>query len=294
MNLSKPPRAVSRFLRFLFLQCRTHLPRQQCLSFVRSLDAQRAGIGPIFVINLDRQPERWTDVLRELACILDAAGKPLSERVVRYAACDAQMDDDQLLDDGDVEPFYTLGDQLFVEPQPSASPDAFDLTRSIRMSRAEVAIARSHIGVWKAIAQSTATYALVLEDDVWVERSFGRTIDQAWREMEDADRSEPVFDVLYVSYKEARYGAPKELVSRNVFRPERGLWHLSGYVLSKKGAQALLGLLPSRGPIDLWINHKFREVDVRALRRAVIKQRLDVPSTNTYSILPALIPNWRS
>ena len=288
MNLSKRPRAVSRFLRFLFLKCRTQLPRQQCHSFVRSLDAQQSGIGPIFVINLDRQSDRWADVLRELGCILDAAGKPLSERVVRYAACDGQIDASQLFDDGDVEPFYTLGEQLFVEPQPTASPDAFDLTRPIRMSRAEVAIARSHIGVWKAIAQSTATYALVLEDDVWVERSFGRTIDSAWREMEHTDRSDPLFDVLYVSYKEARYGAPKELVSENVFRPERGLWHLSGYVLSRKGARALLRLLPSHGPIDLWINHMFREMDVRALRRSVINQRRDIPSTNSYSILPAL------
>jgi hypothetical protein len=91
-----------------------------------------------------------------------------------------------------------------------------------------------------------------------------------------------------VSYKEVRYGAPKELVSKNVFRPERGLWYLSGYVLSKKGAQALLGLLPCRGPIDLWMNHRFREIDVRAMRRSVINQRLDTPSTNSHSILPAL------
>ncbi len=288
MNLSKPLRAVSRFLHFLFLQCRTHLPRQQCLAFVPTSDAQQSGIGPIFVINLDRQPDRWTDVLRELTCILDAAGKPLSDRVVRYSACDAQTEAQQLLDCGDIEPFYTLGDQLFVEPQPHAVPYAFDLARPIRMSRAEVAVARSHIGVWKTIAQSTAPYALVLEDDVWFERGFGRIVDQAWHEMEDADRTGPAFDVLYVSYQEVRYGAPKELVSKNVFRPERGLWFLSGYVLSKKGAQALLGLLPCRGPIDLWINHKFREMDVRALRRSVINQRLDTPSTNSYSILPAL------
>jgi GR25 family glycosyltransferase involved in LPS biosynthesis len=227
-------------------------------------------------------------VLRELSCILDAAGKPLSERAIRYSARDAQSDAQQLLGSDDIEPFYTLGDQLFVEPQPHAMPDAFDLTRPIRMSREEAAIARSHIGVWKTIAESTAPYALVLEDDVWVERGFGRVVDQAWREMRDADRSDPAFDVLYVSYKEVRYGAPKELVSKNVFRPERGLWYLSGYVLSKKGAQALLGLLPCRGPIDLWMNHRFREIDVRAMRRSVINQRLDTPSTNSHSILPAL------
>ena len=288
MNLSKPLRAVSRLLYSLFLQCRAHLPRQKCLAFAQPSDSRQSGIGPIFVINLERQPHRWADVLRELSCILDAAGKPLSDRAVRYSACDAQSDAQQLLDGGDIEPFYTLGDQLFVEPQPHAVPDAFDLTRPIRMSREEVAVARSHIGVWKTIARSAAPYAVVLEDDVWVERGFGRVVDQAWREMEDADRAAPAFDVLYVSYKEVRYGAPKELVSKNVFRPERGLWYLSGYVLSKKGAQALLELLPSRGPLDLWINHKFREMDVRALRRSVINQRLDTPSTNSHSILPSL------
>lgn len=288
MNLSKRLRAVPRFLHLLCLQCRRHLPRQECLAFAPSSDAQRSGIGPIFVINLNRQPDRWNGVLRELACVLDAAGKPLSQRAVRYSACDAQTDAQQLVDGGDIEPYYTLGDQLFVEPQPCALPDAFDLERPIRMSPAEIAVARSHIGVWKTIEQSTAAYALVLEDDIWLERGLGRILDQAWIEMEHADQTNPAFDVLYVSYKEARYGAPKELVSKNVFRPERGLWHLSGYVLSKKGAQALLGLLPCRGPIDLWINHNFPELDVRALRRSVINQRLDTPSTNSYSILPTL------
>lgn len=288
MNLSKPLRAASRFIYTLFLQCRTHLPRQQCLAFVPPSAAHQSGIDPIFVINLDRQPRRWTNMLRELVCIIDAGGKPLSARVIRYSAYDAQTDGQQLFDDGDVEPFYTLGDQLFVEPQPHSLPDVFDLMRPIRMSRAEVAVARSHIGVWKAIAESTASYALILEDDVWFARGFGRILDQAWHEMEDADRASPAFDVLYVSYQEARYGAPKELVSKNVFRPERGIWHLSGYVLSRKGAQALLELLPCHGPIDLWINHKFRDMDVRALRRSVVNQRLDTPSTNSYSILPVL------
>lgn len=288
MNLSKPLRSASRLLHTLFLQCRSRLPRQRCLSFLGASDARQSGIGPIFVINLDRQPNRWTDMVRELDRIVDAAGKPLSERVVRYSACDAQADPPEFLDGADVDAFYTLGDQLFVEPQPYAVPDAFDLERPIRMTQAEIAVACSHIGIWKAIAQSSASYALVLEDDVWFERSFGRILDQAWREMEDADRASPRFDVLYVSYGEVRYGTPKELVSKNVFRPERGLWYLSGYVLSKKGAQALLDLLPCRGPIDLWINHKFRELDVRALRRSVINQRRDLHSTNSYSILPAL------
>ena len=288
MNLSKPLRAASRLLHILFLQCRSPLPRQRCPTFLGASDSEQSGIGPIFVINLDRQTNRWTDMVRELDCIMDARGKPISERVVRYSACDAQVDPPEFLDGADVDPFYTLGDQLFVEPQPHAVPDAFDLGRPIRMSQAEIAVACSHIGIWKAIAQSSASYTLVLEDDVWFERSFGRILEEAWREMEDADRASPRFDILYVSYGEVRHGAPKELVSKNVFRPERGLWYLSGYVLSKKGAQALLDLLPCRGPIDLWINHKFRKLEVRALHRSVINQRRDLHSTNSYSILPTL------
>jgi GR25 family glycosyltransferase involved in LPS biosynthesis len=288
MNLSKPLRAASRFLHYLFLRCRKHLPRKQCFAFGPSTNPGQLGIGQIYIINLDRQPERWADIVRELACIMDAAGKPLTDRATRYSASDARTDTQDAPDIGDIDPFYTLGDQLYVEPQPLALPDEFDLVRPIRMSQAEVAIARSHIGVWRAIADSTAPYALVIEDDVWFEKGFARILDQAWREMKDADGADPAFDMLYVSYAEARRGAPKELVSENVFRPERGLWFLSGYVLSRNGARALLRLLPCRGPIDLWINHKFCAIDVRALRRPVVNQRADLLSTNSYSILPAL------
>ena len=288
MNLSKPLSSASRIIHALVLRARSHLPRQRSVTFGEGSDALRSGIGPIFVINLDRQTSRWTDTVRELDRILDDQGMPLSDRIVRYSACDAQADPPELFDGTMVQPFYTLGDQLFVEPQPHAVPDVFDLERPIRMSQAEIAVACSHIGIWKTIAQSSAPYSLVLEDDVRFERGFGRMLDEAWREMEDADRANPGFDILYVSYGEVRNGAPKELVSTNVFRPERGLWYLSGYVLSKKGAQALLDLLPCCGPIDLWINHQFRELDVRALRRSVINQRRDLDSTNSYSILPAL------
>jgi GR25 family glycosyltransferase involved in LPS biosynthesis len=288
LNLSKRTGAASRVFHALLAQYRRLLPHQRCASFTSISDGQQYGIGPIFVINLARQPDRLKAVTRELARVLDASGKPLSARVVRFAAVDGQAESPEVMDDGEVEPFYTLEDQLFVEPQPLSMPDEFELTRPIRMSNAEAAVARSHIGVWKAIAQSSADYALVLEDDVWFNRSFGRTLDQAWGEMRSSAQREPVFDILYVSYREVRYGAPKQLISRSVFRPERGLWFLSGYVLSKRGAQRLLDLLPCYGPIDLWINHKFGQLAVRGLRQSVINQRLDTPSSNSYSILPAL------
>ena len=245
-------------------------------------------IADIYVINLDRQPGRLADVYRELDRIVDAAGQPLSRRLTRHPACDAKTALTETLESADIDPYYTLADQLFVEPQPQALPANFDLSHPIRMSDAEIAVAKSHIDVWKKIASSAAPYALILEDDVWFERGFGQLVDTAWQEMQAVDQTGPLFDVLYLSYKEVRHGAPKTAVSQNVYCPERGLWYLSGYVLSKRGVQRLLALLPVRGPVDLWINQKFCEMDVRAVRRSVIAQRMDLQSTNSYSILPSL------
>ena len=96
MNLSKPLSSASRIIHALFLRARSHLPRQRSVTFGEGFDALRSGIGPIFVINLDRQTSRWTDMVRELGRILDAQGMPLSDRVVRYSACDAQADPPEL------------------------------------------------------------------------------------------------------------------------------------------------------------------------------------------------------
>ncbi len=288
MNLFEPLGAAQRLLHSLFLRTRTLLPVQQSMAFSPAIADGCGHITDIHVINLDRQPERLLAVYRELDRIVDATGQPLSQRLVRHPACDARAVPVGTLKSPDIAPYYTLADQLFVEPQPHAIPTSFDLSRPIRMSDAEIAVAQSHIDVWRKIASSVTPYALVLEDDVWFERGFGRLVDTAWREMRTADQAEPSFDVLYLSYKEVRHGAPKIVFSKNVFRPERGLWYLSGYVLSKQGAQRLLALLPCRGPVDLWINQKFHEMDVRAVRRSVIAQRLDLQSTNSYSILPVL------
>src|SRR5680860_197004 len=253
-----------------------------------SAATERKRIERIYVINLDRQPDRWIEISRELSQILDSSRRELAKRTVRYSAVDARSLAQPPLDEGEVDPFYTLADQLFVEPEPRALPDRLELDRPIRMSQPEIAVARSHIGVWRRIAAGTHAYALVLEDDVCFQRGFARHLDRAWGEMESHGGETQRFDILYLSYKEVRHGAQKTFLSSSVFRPVRGLWYLSGYVLSREGAAKLLRLLPCRGPVDLWTNHQFGALDVRATRQPIINQRRDVGSTNSYSILPAL------
>lgn len=288
MNLARPPlAAVSQVFRF-WLAVRRLLPRRKCRIFGVQGAEKGLGIEKVYVINLDREPGRWSKMEHELRYILDSSGADLLSLTERYVAIDATALSQEPPKDADIDPFYTLGDQLFVEPQPLVLPTRLELNTPIRMSRAEIAVARSHINVWRQVAASNHAYVLILEDDVWFHSGFTRYLEQAWDEVVTEGDKKGRFDVLYVSYLEVKHGAPKTFLSSKVFRPVRGLWYLSGYVLSREGAEKLLRLLPCRGPIDLWINHQFEVLDVRATRRPLISQRRDARSTNSYSILPTL------
>lgn len=288
MNLARPPLAAFRLLLRLAHGLRKMLPVQTSHAFGAKRTANSQTIEKIYVINLDREPSRWSSVKQELRRIRDGAGNDLLSITERYAAVDARDFSEDPPIDADVDPYYTLADQLFVEPQPQTLPTRYELEAPIRMSRAEVAVAKSHIEIWRRVAQGAQEYALILEDDVWFRPRLASHLDQAWKDIAIESCAHKNLDVLYVSYMEATHGAPKTFVSSHVFRPVRGLWHLSGYILSRQGAKKLLRLLPCRGPIDLWINHQFSMLNVGATRRSLILQRTDAPSANSYSILPAL------
>lgn len=287
MNIKNPLKGINHFFYSFYLRARLFLPAQKSLTF-SSVDQDGSFISKIYVINLDREVVRWSDLNKEFNKILDKSNKKLTEQVVRFSAINArEMPED--FNGEDVFPYYTLANQLYVDPQPKILPEKFDLDIPIKMSKAEIAVALSHINVIRLIAEGSNEYALVLEDDVYFESNFAKTLDAAWSEMIQADRSSPNFDILYLSFKEVMNGAKKTIISKNIFKPERGLWYFSGYVLSKKGAKKILSLLPTYGPIDLWINHQFEKLDVRAVHKSIIAQRLDFNSSNSYSILPILV-----
>lgn len=288
MNLNGSPPAVLHWAYRLVYSLSRILPKQTCNSFGPREDLERPAIEKIYVINLDREPDRWCRLKKELGRIRDRLGNDLVGLAERHPAVDARDFIKDPSKDAEVDPFYTLADQLFVEPQPRALPTGFELEAPIRMSRAEVAVAKSHIEVWRRIARGEQSHALILEDDVWFHPGFARQLDQAWSYVSNTGGEHEIADVLYVSYVESTHGAPKTLLSSHVFQPERGLWNLSGYVLSRQGAEKLLRLLPCRGPVDLWLNQKFNDLNVVATTRSFVSQRRDALSTNSYSILPAL------
>ena len=137
---------------------------------------------------------------QELRLVLDWSGAELWNLTERYAAVDAKNFMQEPLKDADIDPIYTLGEQLFVEPQPLALPTRLELNSPIQMSRPEIAIARSHIDVWRQVAASKHEYVLILEDDVWFQSGFAPHLDQAWGEIEAEGDRISNFDILILHY----------------------------------------------------------------------------------------------
>jgi GR25 family glycosyltransferase involved in LPS biosynthesis len=243
-------------------------------------------IGSILVVNLDRQPRRWRRVLRELRRFRTSDGAPLTSIARRLSAVDAR-DGRAVAATADVDSTYRIGDHLYVQPD-ARLEECFGTDEPISMTRQEVAVARSHVEVWKAIATGSDDQVLVLEDDVWFARGAAAAIDRGWRAALRRSGAAGGPRLLYLSYADAGGTAERLDVCDALFRPARGLWFLSGYVLSREGASALLRAMPVVGPVDLWINYRYKELGALALTFPAILQRLDGASDNSYSILPYL------
>ena len=251
---------------------------------IRAFGAVEGKIGEILIVNLDRQPDRFRRTLRELRRFKTSDGASLCSIVRRLAAVDAR-DGRAVAATADVDQTYRLGNQLYVQPD-ARLEQCFDVAEPIRMTRQEVAVARSHIEAWKSISKGPHAHVLVLEDDIWFANGAASAIDRGW------DAAFKRFDegphLLYLSYEDAGGSAKRVDACESIFRPVRGLWFLSGYVLSREGAESLLKAMPVVGPVDMWMNYRFDELSALALSSPAILQRANEVSDNSYSMLPYL------
>jgi GR25 family glycosyltransferase involved in LPS biosynthesis len=257
-----------------------HLSRQRRSDAFSSTGA--GAIGRIEVINLDRAMDRWARLHAELGKHTDATGRRLTSITKRFRATDARNLDPLSIPAHVLIPTYTLAQQFSVDPQYADLVDKDALETVITMTRQEIAIALSHIAVWRSIDTSRRTFTLVLEDDVYFARDSARKISRTWNHIDKQK-----LDLLYLSFQETgtRRHQTKKRPAR---RPDTGIWHASGYVLSAAGARKLLAALPVIGPVDLWLNMQFDALDVFVADHSHINQRPGVPSSNSYSVMPVL------
>lgn len=242
-------------------------------------------INRVYVINLDRKPLRWKQLSVELKRIILNDSSNLLSLTRRFSAVDARYLKNDL-DDKLVISKYSLADQLSVEPNTLVSKNYDTKSIFIEMSKQEIAIALSHIEIWRLISKKDIKYTLILEDDIYFVYGFNSNIDNIWQNVE---KTNVKFDILFLSYEYVKSEViNKSRINNTNFltKPERGIWQASGYVLSKEGAKKLLNLLPVKGPVDLWLNQVFKHLIVYIAKEPIIKQRIDVPSSNSYSIMP--------
>ena len=287
MNGRKKVRYLAELAYRVSLALRSLSGKADCSAFSVRRTSRKHNISHILTINLDRQAARWQQMQHELSRIKDKEGTPLLAMTTRFSAVDAKAGNIDV-SEATLNSSYTLSDQLFVEPQPLLDPIGVNGRQSIEMSQQERCIALSHLKIWDMIAKSDHEYVLILEDDVYFTARFASVFEEVWANLIHNTAKGGAVDLLYLSFEEAKGGAEKEFLSEYLMRPIRGLWNLSGYVLSKEGAQALLKLLPVRGPVDLWLNHQFQKLNVFSSTSSLIEQRRDYNSSNSYSVLPIL------
>jgi GR25 family glycosyltransferase involved in LPS biosynthesis len=243
-------------------------------------------VSRIYVINLDRRPDRWKRVRRELDRFRDRDGERLSSLARRFSAVDARYLESW--DPAVLNQQFTLADQLAVHPNALLQVGDEARSHQITMTDQEVAVALSHIEVWRLVAEGDAPNTLVLEDDVYFAYGFAHRIQTTWASLTRPETGECDFDLLYLAFNDVRSCSRVDHApgARRLHQP--GIWEAAGYVLTRDGARKLLERLPANGPIDLWLNMQFTQLRAFTSEVPIIRQRIDEPSTNSYSVLPVL------
>lgn len=286
MNLDK--RKVSKLSLFIRKIKRVFLDRTKSDFFASRDSSNSASIHKAFVINLDRQPLRWKRFKKETQVERTAPQSNLFDYCERVSAVDGSKLTPAEILPSEIETAYDLKDHYFIDPDPRLTQIVMEKDLQIELSEAEIAVGLSHLKVWKKIVADKIPYALIFEDDITFEDNFAKKANKAWKELPQPKDGKPAFDVLYFSYNVVAYGDERQAYSESLFKPIRGLWWLSAYVVSYEGAKKLLDNLPIYAPVDLWLNLKFPILDVFATSESIIGQRKDWGSDNEYSIIPLL------
>ena len=288
MNVVNGSKYINR-LKFFYRKFKRRISKTDIIEIFNSnVKEQSTSINKIFVINLDRQKKRWKKLKNEAHLQKVNNGKTLLDFTERISAVDGRFIRADRFSSQDVEKLYNLKEHFFVDPDPRLSHLVRSKDIKISMSSAEIAVALSHIKIWKKIVSQKIPYSLILEDDIFFDEKFSELSNRAWSELPNKNGNEKQFDLLYFSYREVDNKTEKIPFSENLFLPIRGYWWLSGYALSYKGAKKLIDLLPVCGPVDMWMNLQFQKLDVYLISKSIILQRRDWNSDNSYSIMPIL------
>lgn len=220
----------------------------------------------IWIINLDRDTERWQSVAAELRRCR------LTTHVRRFPAVDGRT-----LSDSEILSNTTFVARHFLTP-------------------GIIGCYLSHRALWERIAQSSAPWQIVMEDDVLLSEQFLLKMKNILRELETCTETQDYqWDVLLLGalgsvHPKGRHGFNRiasymagnqrtaRRISKSVHVPRRPMG-MHAYVLTKRGAQKLLDQASRvSGHVDV-IAWGLRNLTLLSCHPMLAHQAMATPST---------------
>lgn len=198
--------------------------------FVHRPEPDTLGVDNIYVINLIRRKERYTQMKKSLEI--------LGLTAQFWPATDGH--------DLSLEGIDRLGVKVL--------PGYSDPYQQRPMTLGEIGCFLSHYFVWKDMIARNISTAIVLEDDVRFEKRFREKVSEGLKVLLDNDKgihlSPSTFDFVYLGRKR-QSSLEEERVSSFFVKPRYSYWTI-GYMLTRAGAIKLIDVDPLRKllPVD--------------------------------------------
>lgn len=241
-------------------------------------------VDKIYMLHLPHQINRMVNIEKNLSLIRTPTGT-LLDHVTLWAGFYKKTKWDHKLH----EPEYSLEYAWKLQPSPELEENLGRLlskhereTFKITCSLPESNIALGHLSILQDIVDNNHGHVLILEDDIRICDGFSFLITRAMNELPED------WDILYVSYQPVMYDFKSEPYSEDLVKIQRGVWWMSGVFVSQRAAKKLLSNLPVIGPIDVWINYHFDDLNVFGTKYNYISQNKTIDSNNEHSYHVAL------
>lgn len=233
-------------------------------------------IDGIYILHLDHRTDRYGVLNKELGKIRTESGT-LADSATWFSAYQdiVSYPKHWHIDE------YSFDYHWVVDPDPWFMSHIDSLAdEMIQCSPAETAISIGHLQMWKEFLASDAETAMFLEDDIYFDYQFEERINSIFQDELPKD-----WDMLYLGALPCYHGFTWDPHSKNLIRLYNGVWWMSSYVLTRKAAQKLVDSLPIVGPVDVWINYQFENMNTFMTIGNLIEQTGVEDSDNTYSFV---------
>ena len=231
----------------------------------------------VYVLNLRDRKDRRAALIEATSPIKTDTGDTLDKHIQWVDAIDGRylydVDQTGIVNEYDFEYHWNI------EPDPAFLDDIEHYKKQkIKCTKSEVAISLGHMRMWERFKESKKPVALFLEDDAIFHEEF-------IKEWNNALTKVPAnWDMIYLSGYKVKWGGHKaEKIGNKLLKVNQGVWWMSGYLLSESGVNKLLKSKPIVGPVDVWINYQFKNMNVYMCQYLPINQDGGIKSDNTYS-----------